>query len=425
MRLLFFTTAYPPQKTGGEATVTAIHAEALVLRGHDAHVAARLRPRGPATDDERNGVQLHFRPRGVNSRLVPPCAPEARARLDAETPAERPVRTRALRHLAAVDALAHRGRCVPELGPFDVIEVPDAGAVGMRLARRNRVPLVVVPHGPGITRYSEIIGFPRTLRWRISRRQVESPCGVWTSCSRRRRSGAKATSGQLGDSDVPVEWCYHATHAECWTDVRDATTTEPRRGRSRAALDGGEGAGSARRCRSRPTDIPGLEVVFVGEGAAGRLGVLPACAADRGHGGGGGRVVPVHVFSGSPRSRRVCSSRRGWWRSRSWWDTFSSVAAEALAAGRPVVCTHNVGLAPLISDAQAGAVVPPDDARALGVAMRPFLEDAALAAAAGRRGRALFDGPLSYGTVLSRREAAYERAIGNSRSAHGSCTGSC
>lgn len=67
------------------------------------------------------------------------------------------------------------------------------------------------------------------------------------------------------------------------------------------------------------------------------------------------------------------------------WEARSLTAQEAMLAGRPLVATAVGGLPGLVQD---GAVlVPPDDARALGLAVRALLDDPARAARLGERAR--------------------------------------
>jgi glycosyltransferase involved in cell wall biosynthesis len=91
------------------------------------------------------------------------------------------------------------------------------------------------------------------------------------------------------------------------------------------------------------------------------------------------------------------------------YESFSYSGLEALAAGRPVVCTSATGLAEIVQGTGAGQVVPPDDPQALASGLRPYLEDAHLAARAGEKGRALAARLCSAPSVAAEREKVYER----------------
>lgn len=93
------------------------------------------------------------------------------------------------------------------------------------------------------------------------------------------------------------------------------------------------------------------------------------------------------------------------------WESFSMVAAEAMAEGRPVVCSSACGIAELLSAQGAGTVVPPDDAEALAAALRPFLTNPAAARAAGNAALELVGSVLDPSAIARRREWLYERAL--------------
>jgi glycogen(starch) synthase len=86
-------------------------------------------------------------------------------------------------------------------------------------------------------------------------------------------------------------------------------------------------------------------------------------------------------------------------------------AAEAMAAGRPVVVTSTTGVAKFVRDAQAGGIVPPGDAKALADAMRPYLLDPARAARVGERGRLAVMREMDADKIASVREQVYKDAI--------------
>lgn len=71
----------------------------------------------------------------------------------------------------------------------------------------------------------------------------------------------------------------------------------------------------------------------------------------------------------------------------SLYEGFGLTAAEAMAAGVPVVGTRIEGLSEVIEDGVSGYLVPPGDAQALGEALLDLLKEPAKAKAFGRNGR--------------------------------------
>jgi glycosyltransferase involved in cell wall biosynthesis len=79
------------------------------------------------------------------------------------------------------------------------------------------------------------------------------------------------------------------------------------------------------------------------------------------------------------------------------WEGFGLAAAEAMAAGKPVVGTNVPGLREVVHDGVTGFLVPVDDPEALAQRLAHLLSDDSLRAAMGRAGldraRRLFDVP--------------------------------
>lgn len=91
-------------------------------------------------------------------------------------------------------------------------------------------------------------------------------------------------------------------------------------------------------------------------------------------------------------------------------ENFGLAAAEALAAGAPVVLTPEVGLAPWVEDARSGLVVPREPA-ALAAALAKLLDEPAEAKAMGERGRRLAAERFAWPAIAARLEARYERIL--------------
>jgi glycosyltransferase involved in cell wall biosynthesis len=92
----------------------------------------------------------------------------------------------------------------------------------------------------------------------------------------------------------------------------------------------------------------------------------------------------------------------------SYSENFGNVVLEAMAAGRPVVVTPEVGVADLVRDSGVGLVAD-GDAASLGLAMARLADDAALGAALGARGQALATQQFTWDAVAAQMEALYDR----------------
>jgi glycosyltransferase involved in cell wall biosynthesis len=155
--------------------------------------------------------------------------------------------------------------------------------------------------------------------------------------------------------------------------------------------------------------VPGCTVQFVGGHPGSRVGRRFAAGVEA----LARRLDAPCVFHGSLPRDRVPALYRS---ARvvavpSRLDNFPNVVLEALAHGRPVVCSEGVGSAELVVAAGAGTVVPVGDPEALARALAPYLEDEGLARKAGQRGRELLVTRLSPEAVVRAREAAYREAI--------------
>ena len=87
--------------------------------------------------------------------------------------------------------------------------------------------------------------------------------------------------------------------------------------------------------------------------------------------------------------------------------SFGVVLLEAMASGTPVVCADNIGFRQVIRDGAPGRFVPPDDPRALAAGIAEQLDDAALRAQWGARGREVVVERYSWPQVARRVEGVY------------------
>jgi glycosyltransferase involved in cell wall biosynthesis len=90
-------------------------------------------------------------------------------------------------------------------------------------------------------------------------------------------------------------------------------------------------------------------------------------------------------------------------------DTIPQVLMQALAMGLPVVSTTVGSIPDVVQDGRTGFVVPPRDAGALAERILALLNDAALRADMGRRGRALVEREYSLSRMLDRLEEVYAK----------------
>ena len=90
-------------------------------------------------------------------------------------------------------------------------------------------------------------------------------------------------------------------------------------------------------------------------------------------------------------------------------DTIPQVLMQALAMGLPVVSTTVGSIPDVVQDGKTGFVVPPRDAGALADRTLALLDDAALRAEMGRRGRALVEREYSLSRMLDRLEDVYAK----------------
>ncbi len=93
-------------------------------------------------------------------------------------------------------------------------------------------------------------------------------------------------------------------------------------------------------------------------------------------------------------------------------ETFGIVQLEAMACGRPVICTElGTGTSYVNQDGVTGLVVPSNDASALAAAVRRLLEDPALRARMGAAGQQRAQTEFSIDAMLDRTLDFYREAL--------------
>jgi glycosyltransferase involved in cell wall biosynthesis len=96
----------------------------------------------------------------------------------------------------------------------------------------------------------------------------------------------------------------------------------------------------------------------------------------------------------------------------SHWEGFGLVAAEAMAAARPVIAANASSLRELIRDGVNGRMVPPGDSAALALAMIELARDPALRSRLGSEGRRIAAQEFSEQRMIDRWTRLLERVAG-------------
>jgi glycogen synthase len=383
MRILFVSIEYPPETPDGIGSYVAEIAPALVARGHEVHVLSCV-PGQAARDYTDRGVHVHRR---GERRFAP-----SRIRKTTER----------ARH-ALTCRVEARGLGIE----FDVVEAPDWMAEGLGLVFRRPAALVVHLHTP-LAVTSRYAGSRKTLDLRLA--------AALERAAARRADLVTSPSQRLLDEVGPA-WLEEAPVRVIRLPIA-ARAVEPETTADRAPptvlcagrlepLKAPELLVEAAALLQRELDS--LEVVFVGRSAASRDGKpygewLQARAREL--------AAPVRIEAEVPREElarfylgaRVVAMP-------SHHENLPYAALEALAYGRPVVCRASSGLAELLLESKAGAVVHEGGPEAFAAALRPFLEEPARAAEAGARARELVERHCSPARIAAAREACYEEAI--------------
>ena len=217
------------------------------------------------------------------------------------------------------------------------------------------------------------------LPWRTGlfwRRAPIVLCDSRSVADRSRALGAPA--GSLRVVGCPVDPVVPAERP-AWADGRPTVGFVGRIEPRKAPLD------LLRALPSLAERVPGVRVVLAGEAdleaPRGYAEQVRAEAARQGD--------AVIMLGGVPEASRLMP----------WFDVlavpslvepFGTVAAEALAAGTPVVATRSGGMQEYVTDGEVGALVPPGEPAALGDALAGLLPRAATLADACRLAAAPF-----------------------------------
>jgi glycosyltransferase involved in cell wall biosynthesis len=387
LRILFLCGEYPLVGGGIGAYVKSL-APALAARGHEVHVLSCLG--GQRRRDYRDGPVLVHERGKVTLRLGvrrPLGGPEAWDRL-----------------VTAVSCRLEQAR----LGvPFDVVEVADFGAEGLLLGPRGRV--VAHLHGP-LRLTNHYNGFERGRDVRLAdwlERMAVARADLLTApsdlVSRRLR--------EAGWLRRPARTIRNPIDLELWEAVAPLGDARHRPlvlavGRVEP-LKGSDVLVRAAALLARKAGE--VEVVFVGRSSGERDGMpyrdwVQKLSAELG--------APCRFVEQVPRS-----GLPGWYAAArvvavpSHYDTFPMGGLEAMASGRPVVCSSGTGLAELVEGSGAGAVVPSGDADLLARALLPYVLDPEVARAAGDHARRLVRAACSPQRIAEEREGCYRGVL--------------
>jgi glycogen(starch) synthase len=388
-KILFLSREYPPETGwGGIGSYVASIAPTLAARGHEVHVLSCVRGQ-KSRDLLEKGVWIHRRSR-IRIRGL----------------------GRLLRSQEAASRIATALSCYVEARrlrvAFDVVEAPEYMAEGLLFALTRRKPLVVHLHTPALvtaTFRGKGTGWKARLsdfleRIGVRRANVVTSPSLFLVRYLRRQ-------GWLGDRAVSI--VRLPIDLDSWGSFSVAPPSGPTvlavgRVEARKAPEVLVSASA-----KLAPEISGLQVVFAGRSNGKRDGLpyrewLQAYIK---------RMDAPCVFAGSV-SRDALPMLYGAARVvavASRHDNFPMAGLEAMASGRPVVCTSETGLAEIIGGTGGGTVVPADDPDALAAALRTYLLDPALASRAGAEAKAIVTTHCAPETIASEREACYAMAI--------------
>ncbi|MBV9837832.1 MAG: glycosyltransferase family 4 protein [Solirubrobacterales bacterium] len=429
MRILFVEQQYAGgQHWDGVGTFTIDVTRQLARAGHEVHVLSCVQWQQPR-DETIEGVHVHFRGelrvRGLQRLLRQPGLSDVHSWLSV-----RDAELSYFLRLSLSNYVEYR-----RLGiDVDVIEASTYPRSTLLFALFQPRPLVLTAHSAGWPLLVRLLGLPDTLAAGEETANYLTPfvkvLNALTAFQGRRAAAFTVPAPLLARAYVHepvyssivdrIKVVPYAVSPEPWSqtpDVRSTGRLVVQVGRLEARKAGEVLVDAAARL---VTEFPDLEVVLIGDSYGTRDGLpydqwLRERATERG--------APCRVVAGVAREEVI-----SWYgRARvvalpSWFDSFPFAGLEALAAGRPLVCSNGVGYAELVAAAGAGAVVGVGDDAALAQQLGRYLEDPEAAAQAGSAARALTtEGKLSVGESLDRRVAVYQEAIASF--AHGAGAG--
>lgn len=152
--------------------------------------------------------------------------------------------------------------------------------------------------------------------------------------------------------------------------------------------------------------IPGIDLAIAGNDEEGYRPKLERLAEEAGVAGRVRFLGPVHGEDKAALLHRATALVLP-----SYSENFGNSALEAMAAGRPVVVTPEVGLAEVVREAGVGLVVEGAPA-ILGPALRDLLSDPRRMDEMGRRGAEVARQRFGWAAVAERMETVYREVVG-------------
>jgi len=402
LKIALLCEQYPPIVWDGIGTYTGNVARALAANGHEVHVVCVKGFR--VVDENDAGVYVHRRP-PLRLPLAKLPGPLGR------------------RFIPQRDSIGLRFTLATSyafwlkvLGlSLDVIETADGETRALFTALRHDVPLVIQLHTPTMLdlrlRYGQLNlkGRLADALDRYSANQADALCCSTELLVQRLRDDAWLSS-EREVAIIPAPF-----DAAPYADVHPADQTDP------VVLAVGR-----LEWRKAPDTVLEALGLLVQRGIQAEL-VLPGNSAGEIEGQPWDRWLQRRAEVLGVRLRLTglvdTSALRELYRHArvvavpSRFDSYPTVALEAMASGRPVVASSATGVVSLIENGNAGAIVPPDDPAALADALLPFLTDAKHAAVGGARGRAAV-AALEPRLIAKQRERVYQQAIDSHRARH-------
>lgn len=293
------------------------------------------------------------------------------------------------------------------VGEFDVVHAHsvflEPTRLAARAAERAGVPFFLSPRGMLVAELIRQRGAPRKRLWirLVERRTLARASGIVVQSELERRE-----LEQLGLPTAPI---HVVPNGVDFGDDGRATPAERAAEVARIVAGGPYLLSLGRVSWKKGIDrliaalpqLPGARLVVAGNDEEGLTPALARQAADLGV---ADRVHFVGEVGGEAKAALLGAAAVFCLPSRS--ENFGQAALEAMAAGRPVVLTPEVGLASF-PEARAAVVLSPGEPAALAAAIGALLADPAAAARLGAAARAVAESHFAWPAIAARMTALY------------------